>query len=105
MLAHSIDAVKATGIVVAFGFVAGTQVRFDIRNFYFNQKQLRGSMASDIEDCKWGLEQVRLGNIKPSLDHTLPLKDAAQAHREIANNQAKGYRLAALGGLGIILGL
>ncbi len=90
VLPRSIDAVKATGIVVAFGFVAGTQVTFDVRNFFFDQKQLRGSMANDIEDFKWGLEQVRLGKIKPSLDHALPLKDAAQAHREIANNEAKG---------------
>ncbi len=90
VLPHSIDAVKPTGIVVAFGFVAGTQVTLDIRKLFFDQKQLRGSMASDIEDFKWGLEQVRLGKIKPSLDHTLPLKDAAEAHRELANNEAKG---------------
>jgi NADPH:quinone reductase-like Zn-dependent oxidoreductase len=90
VLPRSIDAVKATGIVVAFGFVAGTQVTFDIRNFFFGQKQLRGSMASDIEDFEWGLEQVRRGKIKPSLDHTLSLKDAAEAHRQIANNEAMG---------------
>lgn len=90
VLPRSIDAVKPTGIVVAFGFVAGTQVMFDIRNFFFGQKQLRGSMASNIEDLQWGLEQVRIGNIKPSLDHALPLKDAAEAHRQIANNEAKG---------------
>jgi NADPH2:quinone reductase len=90
VLPRSIDAVKPGGIVVAFGFVAGIQVTFDIRNFFFGQKQLRGSMASDIEDFKWGLEQVRLGKIKPALDHTLPLKDAAKAHRTIANNEAKG---------------
>ena len=47
-------------------------------------------MASDIEDFRWGLEQVRLGNIKPTLDHTLPLSQAAEAHREIANNETKG---------------
>jgi NADPH:quinone reductase len=90
VLPRSIDAVKPSGIVVAFGFVAGIQVTFDIRNFFFGQKQLRGSMASDIEDFKWGLEQVRLGKIKPALDHTLPLKDAAEAHRKLANNEAKG---------------
>ena len=90
VLAKSIDAVRPLGVVVAFGFVAGTEVSFDIRNFFFAQKQLRGSMASNIEDLKWGLEQVRSGRIKPALDRTLPLSEAAEAHRLIASNQVKG---------------
>ena len=90
VLPKSIDAVKPLGIVVAFGFTAGTEVTFDIRNFFIGQKQLRGSMASDAEDLKWGLEQVRAGRIKPSLDRTLPLSQAAEAHRLISNNQVTG---------------
>ena len=90
VLPKSIDAVKPLGTVVAFGFVAGTEVTFDIRNFFFGQKQLRGSMASDVEDLKWGLEQVREGRIKPSLDRTLPLSDAAEGHRLISTNQVTG---------------
>jgi NADPH:quinone reductase-like Zn-dependent oxidoreductase len=90
VLSKSIDAVKPLGVVVAFGFAAGTEVTFDIRNLFFSQKQLRGSMASNIEDLKWGLEQVRTGRIKPVLDHTLPLSKAAEAHRLIANNEVTG---------------
>jgi len=90
VLAKSIDAVKATGVVVAFGFTAGTEVTFDIRNFFFGQKQLRGSMGSDIKDLQWGLEQVKNGKIKPALDRVLPLSQAAQAHYLIANNQVTG---------------
>ena len=86
----SIDAVKPFGIVVVFGFVAGTEVTFNIQNFFFAQKQLRGSMASDIEDLEWGLEQVRAGKIKPTLDHTLPLSKAAQAHQLVATNKVMG---------------
>ena len=90
VLAKSIDAIKATGVVVAFGFTAGTEVTFDIRNFFFGQKQLRGSMGSDIKDLQWGLEQVKTGKIKPVLDRVLPLSQAAQAHYLIANNQVTG---------------
>lgn len=90
VLAKSIDAIKATGVVVAFGFTAGTEVTFDIRNFFFGQKQLRGSMGSDIKDLQWGLEQVKTGKIKPALDRVLPLSQAAQAHYLIANNQVTG---------------
>ena len=90
VLSKSIDAVKPLGVVVAFGFAAGTEVTFDIRNLFFGQKQLRGSMASDIEDLEWGLEQVRAGRIQPSLDHTLPLSQAGEAHRQIASNEITG---------------
>ena len=90
MLAKTIDAVRPMGTIVAFGFAAGTQVTFDITKFYFAQKQLRGSMASDPENFAWGLEQVRAGRIRPILDRALPLREAAEAHRLIANNQVKG---------------
>ena len=90
VLAKSIEAVKALGVVVAFGFAAGPEVSFDIRSLFFAQKQLKGTMASDIEDLEWGLEQVKAGTIKPLLDRALPLKDAAEAHRLISTNQVKG---------------
>ncbi len=47
-------------------------------------------MASDIEDFNWGLEQVRVGRIKPLLDHTLPLSQAAEAHRLISTGKVTG---------------
>ena len=90
VLAKSIDAAKPLGVVVAFGFTAGTEVTFDIQQFFFGQKQLRGTMAGDVEDLKWGLEQLRAGKIKPSLDRTLPLREAAEAHRLIASNAVQG---------------
>ncbi len=90
VLPKSIDAAKPLGVVVAFGFTAGTETTFDLRNFFFAQKQLRGSMASDIEDLNWGLEQVRAGRIRPLLDRALPLSQVAEAHRLVANNEVKG---------------
>jgi NADPH:quinone reductase-like Zn-dependent oxidoreductase len=54
------------------------------------EKQLKGSMASDVADLEWGLEQLRAGRIEAVLDRALPLSDAAQAHRLIAANQVKG---------------
>ncbi len=90
VLAKSIEATKPMGVIVAFGFSAGAEVKFDIRSLFFAQKRLHGSMASDIEDFNWGLEQVRVGRIKPLLDHTLPLSKAAEAHRLISTGQVTG---------------
>ena len=43
-----------------------------------------------MSDLVWGLEQVKAGKIRPALDRALPLKDAAKAHRLIAENKVKG---------------
>jgi len=90
VLAASIAAAKATGVIVAFGFAAGPEVKFDIRSLFFEQKVLKGSMASDKRDMEFGLQLVREGKIRPLLDRTLPLSEAAEAHRLIANNEVAG---------------
>ena len=90
VLRKSIEVARPRGVVVAYGFAAGPEVTFDLRSLFFAEKQLRGTMASDMEDLMWGLEQVRAGRIKPLLDHTPPLSRAAEAHRLIATNQVTG---------------
>jgi NADPH2:quinone reductase len=89
-LARTIDAVKPAGIVVAMGFMAGTNVSFDIRSFFFAQKQLRGTLVGDVEDLANWLPLVRDGRVKPVIDSILPLKQAAEAHRRLAANEARG---------------
>jgi len=59
-------------------------------SLFFAQKQVKGSMASDIEDLEWGLAEVKAGKIKPLLDRALPLSKAAEAHRLIADSEVKG---------------
>jgi len=90
VLAKSIEATKPMGVIVAFGFAAGPEVKFDIRSIFFAQKKLVGSMASDVEDINWGLEQVRAGRIKPTLDQTFPLSKAAEVHRLISTGKVTG---------------
>lgn len=90
VLPKSIAAAKQLGVIVVFGFVAGTETTFDIRNFFFTQKQLRGTLSGDKEDLQWGLEQVKKGNIKAVVGKTLPLKDASLAHKLIAGNEVGG---------------
>jgi len=88
--AQTIEAVKTQGIIVAMGFMAGTEVKFDIRNFFFAQKQIRGCLMADIEDFSAWLAPIKDGKIRAIVDSTLPLSEAAEAHRRIAANTAKG---------------
>jgi len=47
-------------------------------------------MASDKEDLEWGLEQVKAGKIKTSLDRTFALSAAAEAHQFVSEGKVKG---------------
>ena len=90
ILQKSIDATRVSGTIVAMGFVAGVEVRFHIRNFFFTHKRLIGTLMGDVADFRWGLQQVRAGKIRPLLDRALPLAEAAEAHRLIAANAVNG---------------
>ena len=90
VLSDSIRAARAAGTIVAYGFAAGAEVTFDIRDLFFAQKRLLGSMASDASDLVWGLEEVKAGRLRPVLDRALPLGQAAEAHRLIAGNKTRG---------------
>jgi NADPH:quinone reductase-like Zn-dependent oxidoreductase len=90
VLQKSIDATRVGGTIVAMGFVAGVEVRFHIRNFFFTHKRLLGTLMGDVEDFCWGLAQVKAGRIRPLLDRVLPLAEAAEAHRLIAANAVNG---------------
>ena len=48
-------------------------------------------MASDKSDLEFGLKELLPeGKIRPLLDRTLSLREAADAHRLIANNEVAG---------------
>ncbi len=86
----TINAVKKAGVIVAMGFMSGSEVKFDIRSLFFQEKQIRGSLTADIEDLAPWLDLVRKEVIKPKIDCTLPLSEAAKAHELVSQNKAKG---------------
>ena len=90
VLQKSLDATRVSGTVVAMGFVAGVEVRFHIRNFFFTHKRLLGTLMGDVADFRWGLQQIKAGKIRPLLDRVLPLAEAAEAHRLLASNAVNG---------------
>jgi len=81
--------VRRQGIVVSLRFVTGLHVSFNIRDFFFEQKQLRGTLMGSAEGLAWGLEQVRKGKIRPLLSKLIPL-GKANAHELLALSEVTG---------------
>jgi len=90
VLAQSIEAIRPLGTVVIYGFSAGAEATIDVRNVFFTEKKLLGSMGSDVEDFQWGLQQVKEGRIKPLVDRTFPLNRVVEAHTLLAENKVQG---------------
>jgi NADPH2:quinone reductase len=90
VLQRSIEATRVGGTVVAMGFVTGNEATIKVREFFFAHKTLRGTLMGDLEEFKWGLQQVAQGRIKPVLDREFALADAAAAHDLVGANSALG---------------
>jgi NADPH:quinone reductase-like Zn-dependent oxidoreductase len=90
VLARSIDATRATGTVVAMGFVLGLEVKLNIRSFFFSQRRLLGSLMGDMADMRFGLDLIRQGKVRAVLDQVIPLAEAARAHQLLADDKVLG---------------
>jgi len=89
-LNRGLATLRRGGVLVSIGFVAGREARIDVVPFFFEEKQIRGSLMGEIEDLRWGLDQVEAGRIRPLLDRVYPLEMAAEAHRRVAESSMKG---------------
>ena len=82
-----IDALRAEGVIVPYGFVAGAEVTFNLIPLFFAQKQIRGAVAGGKEDLAWGLDLVQAGTVRPLLQETFPLSQVSEAHWLVAENK------------------
>ncbi|MGV2831760.1 quinone oxidoreductase family protein [Myxosarcina sp. GI1(2024)] len=86
----SLKVLKPLGILVSMGIVTGMETTIEIAPFIFAQQQIRGTAMGDMKDLLWGLEQVKAGKIKPTLDRVYSLDRAKDAHVRLAAGKALG---------------
>jgi len=89
-LSDSLRALKPLGVLVSMGMVTGMESTLEIFPFFFAQQQIRGTVMGDMEDLRWGLDQVSAGKIKPTLDRVYGLHEAQAAHTRLAAGKALG---------------
>lgn len=89
-LARSVDATRPLGLTVLMGNVLGLESVLPVRSLFFPQKRIAGTLMGGVEDLEWGLDKVRAGRIRPTLDRTYPLDEAEAAHTRLAAGDAVG---------------
>ncbi len=87
---RGIVALRPEGLLVTMGFVAGADVKINLVELFFAQKQIRGALAGGKEDLEWGLDQVKAGKIRPLLQQAFPLSQVSEAHRLIKRSKVQG---------------
>ncbi|MDQ3370550.1 MAG: zinc-binding dehydrogenase [Myxococcota bacterium] len=86
----SIKAVRNGGRIVTCGATAGFHPAIDLRHIFFRQIEVLGSTMGSKADLLAVLGHVAAGRLSPVVDRTLPLVQAAEAHRVLEQRAAFG---------------
>ncbi|HEY8208278.1 MAG TPA: zinc-binding dehydrogenase, partial [Myxococcaceae bacterium] len=78
------------GRLVTCGATSGFDVKIDLRVLFRKQLSLLGSTMGSKADLFQVLRLVEEGKLRPVLDRTLPLAQAADAHRLLAGRAQFG---------------
>jgi NADPH:quinone reductase-like Zn-dependent oxidoreductase len=81
VFARSIRATRNGGRIVTCGATAGFTPEIDLRHVFFRQIEILGSTMGSKADLLAVLGHVAAGRLRPIVYRTLPLEDAASAHR------------------------
>ncbi len=81
---RSLAAMRPGGRLVVLGANVAEHVDIDVRKFFFGQYSLLGTTMGGPEDFHGLLSLVDAGGVAPpTISHTFPLDDAAEAHRRL----------------------
>lgn len=105
-LDRNIDALAPDGRLVIIGMQGGRKAELDIGKLLGKRgavmatglrarsRDNKAQVVAQVREHVWPL--IESGRVKPVIDHTLPLEDAAQAHRELAESGHIGKVLLTL---------
>jgi NADPH:quinone reductase-like Zn-dependent oxidoreductase len=86
----SIRAAARGGRIVTCGATSGYDASTDLRHVFFRQLQILGSTMGPKGDLFTVLSHVEAGRLRPVLDQTYPLVDAAKAHERLEQRSQFG---------------
>lgn len=95
----ALRSLRAGGRMVVVGNIQTEKVSFNPGALILFSHHISGSHGYTPEDLAHCFELMRRGDLKPSIDRTLPLEQAAEAHRLMAARRAIGRLILVPSGL------
>ncbi len=87
---HSLKSLKPGGTLVVAGATSGHEAVSDLRRIFFLQLNVLGSTMGTREELVQLLAFLAAAGVKPTIDRTLPLSDAADGLRAVADGAVFG---------------
>jgi NADPH:quinone reductase-like Zn-dependent oxidoreductase len=81
--AKCVEILKPGGRIASFGATTGAVKDFVLRNLFWKQATLLGTTMGSPREFAAMLELFGQGGLRPVVDTTFPLADAAAAHRRM----------------------
>ena len=81
--ARCVEILKPGGRIASFGATTGAVKDFVLRNLFWKQATLLGTTMGSPREFAAMLELFGAGGLRPVVDRTFPLADAAAAHRRM----------------------
>jgi 2-desacetyl-2-hydroxyethyl bacteriochlorophyllide A dehydrogenase len=78
------------GRVVLVGEVTGTPIEIDMAMIYRRGLTIRSATSTSRRQLEMALKLVEAGSVRPVVERTMPLADAALAHRMVEDNAVTG---------------
>jgi NADPH:quinone reductase-like Zn-dependent oxidoreductase len=78
------------GRLVTAGAHGGGEVKLDVKRLYMRRLRILGAAGTNRADVDKALEAARAGKVRAIIDRTMPLREAAEAHRVVEKNQTLG---------------
>jgi NADPH:quinone reductase-like Zn-dependent oxidoreductase len=94
---RSVKALTWGGRLVLCGATAGHQVRLNLRAVFFKSLSILGSTMGSLGELKEVLRYFETGQLRPVVDRTLPLAEAAEAQRLLEERAAAGKIVLTVG--------
>lgn len=86
----SVRALANGGRLVTCGATTGYDVRVDLRHLFYRRLEFLGSTMGSKGDLHRIARLVDLGKLRPVIDRVLPLSEAREGHRLLAERKAFG---------------
>lgn len=87
---ESMKACKPGGTIVTCGATTGGEISMDLRFLFTRQSSYLGSFMGNMGDFYEVMGHVFSGKLRPVVDRSFPLKDAAHAHRYMEHSEMFG---------------